>query len=132
MGILITRKPNVKVMKERSEWLKQHPEEIQKLISQLETDDISDDELEELNWITFDKKPRMVIVQTKNCNPMIQIIKNGQKQNNFQPQYSIANGLVVPTPFAEKSMLRVIIESNGTGIDVSEEEIQKSITKYRL
>lgn len=84
-------------------------------------------ELEELNWITFDKKPRMVIVQTKNCNPMIQIIKNGQKQNNFQPQYSIANGLVVPTPFAEKSMLRVIIESNGTGIDVSEEEIQKSI-----
>lgn len=49
MGILITRKPNVKVMKERSEWLKQHPEEIQKLISQLETDDISDDELEELN-----------------------------------------------------------------------------------
>lgn len=50
MGILITRKPNVKVMKERSEWLKQHPEEIQKLISQLETDDISDDELEELNY----------------------------------------------------------------------------------
>ena len=37
-------------MKERSEWLKQHPEEIQKLISQLETDDISDDELEELNY----------------------------------------------------------------------------------
>ena len=50
MGILITRKPNVKVMKERSEWLKQHPEEIQILISQLETDDISDDELEELNY----------------------------------------------------------------------------------
>lgn len=84
-------------------------------------------ELEQLNWITFNKKPRMVIVQTKNCNPMIQIIKNGQKQNNFQPQHSIANGLVVPTPFAEKSMLRVIIESNGTGIDVNEEEIQKSI-----
>jgi threonine synthase len=80
-------------------------------------------DLEQLNWITFNKKPIMVIVQTKNCNPMIQIIKNGQKQNNFQPQHSIANGLVVPTPFAEKSMLRVIIESNGTGIDVNEEEI---------
>lgn len=49
MGILIKRMPNFNRMKETSDWLDKHPEETQKLINQLEADNISDDELEELN-----------------------------------------------------------------------------------
>lgn len=85
------------------------------------------EELQQMQWLTSNKKTRMVIVQTENCNPMIQMIEKGKKDATFQPAYSIANGLVVPTPFAEKSMLRVIAESNGTGIVVSETDIQQSI-----
>jgi threonine synthase len=85
------------------------------------------EELKNLKWLISNKKPKMVIVQIKNCNPMIQMIKNGKKDADFKPSYSIANGLVVPTPFAEKSILEVITESNGTGIDVSESDITQSI-----
>ncbi len=84
-------------------------------------------EMQQMQWLNSSKKPRMVIVQTENCNPMIQMIEKGKKNESFQPGYSIANGLVVPTPFAEKSMLRVIHESKGTGVTVSENDIQQGI-----
>ena len=49
MGILIRRMPNFNRMKETSDWLDKHPEETQKLINQLETENISDEELDKLN-----------------------------------------------------------------------------------
>lgn len=48
MGILITRKPNIKVMKERSEWLKQHPEEIERILNDAICDD-TDAEFDAIN-----------------------------------------------------------------------------------
>ena len=33
MGILITRRPDSKIIKERAEWLKQHPEEIEQVLN---------------------------------------------------------------------------------------------------
>ena len=48
MGILITRKPNTKVMKERSEWLKQHPEEIERILNDAVCED-TDSEFDTIN-----------------------------------------------------------------------------------
>ena len=48
MGILITRKPNIKVMKERSEWLKQHPEEIERILNDAVCED-TDSEFDAIN-----------------------------------------------------------------------------------
>lgn len=83
-------------------------------------------ELIELGWITG-KLPRMVIVQSENCAPMMEIWKYGTITDDFNPLPSLAYGLAVPYPFAKDLMMNVIKESNGTVITASEDQIQSSI-----
>lgn len=83
-------------------------------------------ELIELGWITG-KLPRMVIVQSENCAPMMEMWKYGRISKNFNPLPSLAYGLAVPFPFAKDLMMNVIKESNGTVITVSEDQIHSSI-----
>lgn len=83
-------------------------------------------EMQTLGWITG-KLPRMVIVQSENCAPMMQMFKSGRIHTDFNPQASLAYGLAVPFPFAKDLMINVINESNGTVITVSEELIQQGI-----
>jgi threonine synthase len=83
-------------------------------------------ELIELGWITG-KLPRMVIVQTEECAPMMEMYKHGSIRETFQPKPSIAYGLAVPYPFAKDLMMNVVNESNGTVVTVSEEQIKASI-----
>ena len=83
-------------------------------------------EMQQLKWITG-KLPRMVIVKSKNCNPMIQMFETGAFPENFSAEASIASGLVVPYPFAKDLIQQVVKESKGTAITVTEEEITKGI-----
>ncbi len=83
-------------------------------------------EMQILGWITG-KLPRMVIVQSENCAPMLQMFKSGKITNNFKPLPSLAYGLAVPYPFAKDLMMGVIKESKGTVITVSESEIEQGI-----
>ena len=48
MGITITRRPDTKAIKERSEWLKQHPEEIERILNDAVCDD-TDSEFDAIN-----------------------------------------------------------------------------------
>jgi threonine synthase len=80
-------------------------------------------EMQELGWISG-KLPRMVIVQSKNCAPMIELFEKGTINENFTAKPTIAFGLAVPKPFAKDLMLDVLRESNGTAIAVSEDEIE--------
>ncbi|MDB5210891.1 MAG: threonine synthase [Sediminibacterium sp.] len=83
-------------------------------------------EMQRLGWLTG-KLPRMVIVQSKKCNPMIQMFENGTVPETFIPEASIAYGLSVPYPFAKDLIQQVVLESNGTAITVTEEEMEKGI-----
>lgn len=83
-------------------------------------------EMQQMGWITG-KLPRMVIVQSENCAPMMHMFKHGKIANNFSPLPSLAYGLAVPYPFAKDLMMNVIRESKGTVITVSEKEIEKGI-----
>lgn len=83
-------------------------------------------ELIALGWITG-KLPRMVIVQSENCAPMMEMWKHGRITEAFNPLPSLAYGLAVPFPFAKDLMMNVIKESSGTVITVSEDQIQSSI-----
>lgn len=83
-------------------------------------------ELIALGWITG-KLPRMVIVQSENCAPMMEMWKHGRITEAFNPLPSIAYGLAVPFPFAKDLMMNVIQESNGTVVTVSEDQIRSSI-----
>ncbi len=84
-------------------------------------------EMIELDWIG-DKLPRMIAVQTENCQPIVQSYKGLQKDaSQYQGSATIANGLAVPNPFAEKLILKVLRESHGTALAVADEEIVRSM-----
>ncbi|RFM36939.1 threonine synthase [Chitinophaga silvisoli] len=79
-------------------------------------------EMKQLGWLTG-KLPRMVIVQSANCDPMVQLFQQGLIPADFSASPSIAYGLAVPTPFAKDLMMDVLQQSNGTALTVTETEI---------
>ncbi len=83
-------------------------------------------EMQQMGWITG-KLPRMVIVQSENCAPMMHMFKHGKIASDFSPLPSIAYGLAVPFPFAKDLMMNVVRESKGTVLTVSEKEIEEGI-----
>jgi len=89
-------------------------------------------EMLELEWIRA-PLPKMIAVQSENCAPLASAFNDpsGWKQN-FSPLPSIANGLVVPSPFGMELMLDVIYSSEGDVITVSEEEIINGIKHVAL
>jgi len=88
-------------------------------------------EMQQLGWLTG-KLPRMIIVQSQKCNPMIQMFETGAIPETFIPETSIANGLVVPFPFAKDLVQQVVLESNGTAVTVTEEEIKKGMEQIAV
>ena len=86
-------------------------------------------EMQQTGWLQG-KLPRMVIVQSENCNPMIQMFETGFIPESFSPKATMAYGLAVPSPFAKKLIQQVIKESRGTAVSISENEIQKGLELF--
>lgn len=81
------------------------------------------EELQALGWIG-PKRPRMVSVQARGCAPIVQAFEEGAREARPWPNAAtIAAGLRVPFPFAHRLILRVIRESQGTAIAVTDAEI---------
>jgi threonine synthase len=82
-----------------------------------------------MGWIS-NKLPRMIAIQAHNCQPIAQTwlgLQANAKQ--YQGKPTIASGLAVPNPFAEKLILKVIHESGGAVETVTEGEILASVKK---
>ncbi len=70
------------------------------------------------------KFPKMVAVQSSGCAPIVKAFKEGKKRAEFwENAKTLAYGLRVPKPFADRLILEVINESNGLAIEVDDEEI---------
>jgi len=82
-------------------------------------------EMKQLGWLAPDVKlPRMVAVQAENCCPLLETYEGRQPNcHAYQGRATLANGLAVPHPLGENMMLRVLRESGGTVVSVSEEEM---------
>ena len=80
-------------------------------------------EMKQLGWLAPDVRlPRMVAVQAENCCPLLETYEGRQPNcHAYQGRATLANGLAVPHPLGEALMLRVLRESNGTVVSVSEE-----------
>jgi threonine synthase len=86
-------------------------------------------EMIELGWIK-NKLPRMIAVQSKNCQPIMATWAGHQENaKQYQGKPTIASGLAVPNPFGEKMILKVLRESKGTVVTVSDQEIIQSVRK---
>lgn len=85
------------------------------------------DELEQLGWIGS-KRPRMVAVQSQSCDGIVKAFNAGQQVSEFADGgFTIANGLRVPKPYADKVILRVLRETNGAAISISDEEMSTAL-----
>jgi threonine synthase len=81
------------------------------------------DEMQEMAWIG-DERPRMVVVQAEGCAP---IVKAWNAQRNsadfFQNAATIASGLRVPGPLGDLLILKMLRQTNGTALTVTDAEM---------
>jgi threonine synthase len=84
-------------------------------------------EMTRMGWIQ-DRLPRFIAVQAENCMPIVETW-NGRQENakSYVGQATFANGLAVPNPFGEKMILKVLTETGGKPVAVSELEITNSM-----
>lgn len=84
-------------------------------------------EMEQLGWIGG-KRPRMVAVQSASCQGVVNAFKSGNTVSEFMDSgFTIANGLRVPKPYADKVILTVLRESNGTAIAIDDAEMHAAV-----
>jgi threonine synthase len=86
-------------------------------------------ELEELGWIGK-ARPRMVSVQASGCAPIVKAFDEGK--SSAEPWHNgktVASGLRVPQAVGDFLMLRVIRDSHGTALSVSDDEMLAEIPR---
>ena len=80
-------------------------------------------EMETLGW-TSSKRPKMIVVQTEGCQPVVRAFQNGQPKSEFwENAHTVAAGLRVPKPLGDALMLDAVRKSGGTAIAVSDEDL---------
>lgn len=77
-----------------------------------------------LGWISAKRLPRMVVVQSLNCAPMVHSLNGNDGHISYGE--SKANGLAVPKAFGQDLIKKVVSESKGNAIAVSEENILRT------
>jgi threonine synthase len=81
------------------------------------------DEMEALGWIDS-YRPRLVAVQAAGCAPIVRAFQSGaMAAAPWEHAATIAAGLRVPSAVGDVLMLRVLRDSEGTAVTVSEAEI---------
>jgi threonine synthase len=81
------------------------------------------DELEQLGWIGS-KRPRMVVVQSTGCAPIVRAFDAGvEHADPWTDARTLAAGIRVPSAIGDYLILRAVRDSGGTAIAVTDEEI---------
>ena len=84
-------------------------------------------EMEELSW-TGGSKPRMFSVQAQGCAPIVRAFAKGSdRAEEWANPQTIASGLRVPSAIGDFMMLRVLRESRGAALAVSDSEMLAAV-----
>ena len=82
------------------------------------------DEMEALGWIG-PKRPRMVCVQSTGCGPVVKAWQEGKSHaERWNDVRTFASGFKAPVAIGDFMLTRIIRESGGFGILVSDDEIR--------
>jgi threonine synthase len=85
------------------------------------------DEMERLGWIG-PERPRMVLVQSDGCAPMVRAFQRGETfAEPWEGAETIADGLRVPSAVGDFLILQVLRDSAGTAVAVPDEEIMEAV-----
>jgi threonine synthase len=83
-------------------------------------------EMEDLHWIGG-RRPRMVSVQASGCAPIVKAFKAGDDfAKTWEKADTIVPGLRAPSTIGDFLILRVLRESKGTAITVTDTELFES------
>jgi threonine synthase len=86
----------------------------------------ADEELRAMGWL-HGAPPRFVSVQAEGCAPVVKAWRAGAETTSaWENPATHAAGLRVPSPFAGRQMLRVLRESRGEALAVSETAIREA------
>jgi threonine synthase len=81
-------------------------------------------ELLTLGWLEDKNLPKMISVQSTGCAPVVEAFTSGADNCEFwNDAETIAGGIRVPHSLADRLILKILRESGGTAIAVSDEEI---------
>jgi threonine synthase len=81
------------------------------------------DEMQEMGWIGADR-PRMVAVQAEGCAPIVKAWEAHREKADFFPNAAtMASGLRVPGPLGDLLILRMLKQTKGTALTVSDDEM---------
>jgi threonine synthase len=81
------------------------------------------DEMEALGWIGSER-PKMVVVQSAGCAPIVKAWDEGKPTADFWPDAStLAAGLRVPKAYGDYLILEILNESSGIALAATDAEI---------
>ncbi|HSG71848.1 MAG TPA: threonine synthase [Planctomycetaceae bacterium] len=85
------------------------------------------DEMQRLGWIGSER-PRMVVVQAEGCAPIVKAFQDRAEHAPLFPNAAtVASGLRVPAAIGDFLMMRVLRESHGTAVTVSDDELLEGV-----
>lgn len=86
-------------------------------------------ELEAVGWIDA-RRPRMVAVQAEGCAPIARAFHAGEEYAApWEGAATFAAGIRVPAAVADFAMLRLLRDSHGTAVTVSDAEIRAAMAE---
>lgn len=84
------------------------------------------DEMQEMGWIGGER-PRMVAVQASGCAPIVKAWEAHKASSEFfQNAATIASGLRVPGPLGDFLILRMLQQTDGTALAVTDDEMLRA------
>jgi threonine synthase len=84
-------------------------------------------EMEAMGWISSER-PRMVVVQSSGCAPIVKAFQDGKEKSDPWPNArTVASGLRVPNAIADFLMLRILRASGGTAVMVDDDKLRGAI-----
>jgi threonine synthase len=83
-------------------------------------------ELRDLGWLqTSTTLPHMVVAQSSGCAPIVRAWhEHAERASPWENPRTYASGLRVPAPFGDRLILKVLRESAGDAVAISDEDIR--------
>ena len=88
------------------------------------------EEMEQLGWVKG-KRPKIIAIQAAGCAPVVRAFDEGGKASQmWQNAHTFASGLRVPKPYGDDLILKIVRESGGVAVALSDEQIFASLKDW--
>jgi threonine synthase len=89
------------------------------------------EELEQLGWVKPGPRPKMIVVQSSGCAPMVRAFEEKARSSRLWEQAStFAAGLRVPKPYGDYIMLEILEKSGGVALAFPDQVILASLEDW--